>query len=137
MSSSFAVRSLLGLSRTRPSPILFHCPRRVSQIFPHLRCQTQPPLLRRTFAATHRAQYARPSPVVKSDPEPKKETDVSTDSRERPTLRENIYTIPNLLTASRILACPVLGWSIFHDDFYLATGLLVYAGLSDIVSDAS
>ncbi|KAL4062575.1 CDP-alcohol phosphatidyltransferase-domain-containing protein [Scleroderma citrinum] len=49
------------------------------------------------------------------------------------TVRENIYTIPNFLTLSRILACPVLGWSIFHDDFYLATSLLVYAGLSDIV----
>lgn len=50
-----------------------------------------------------------------------------------PPLRENIYTIPNLLTVSRILSCPVLGWSILHDDFFLATGLLVYAGLSDLV----
>lgn len=75
--------------------------------------------------------------MVKSDLKPEKETNVSTNSRERPTLRENIYTIPNLLTASRILACPLLGWSIFHDDFYLATGLLVYAGLSDLVSPAS
>ncbi|KAI0664229.1 CDP-alcohol phosphatidyltransferase-domain-containing protein [Cubamyces menziesii] len=50
-----------------------------------------------------------------------------------PTLRENIYTLPNLLTLSRIAACPVLGWSIVHDDFYLATGLLVYAGLTDLV----
>ncbi|KAG1739352.1 CDP-alcohol phosphatidyltransferase-domain-containing protein [Suillus occidentalis] len=49
-----------------------------------------------------------------------------------PPLRENIYTIPNLLTVSRILSCPVLGWSILHDDFFLATGLLVYAGLSDL-----
>ncbi|KAJ3563379.1 hypothetical protein NP233_g8979 [Leucocoprinus birnbaumii] len=48
-------------------------------------------------------------------------------------IRENIYTIPNLLTTSRILACPVLGWSILNDDFYLATGLLVYAGLTDLV----
>ncbi|KAI5996755.1 CDP-alcohol phosphatidyltransferase-domain-containing protein [Pisolithus marmoratus] len=44
-----------------------------------------------------------------------------------------IYTVPNLLTVSRILACPVLGWSILQDNFYLATGLLVYAGLSDLV----
>ncbi|KAI0642181.1 CDP-alcohol phosphatidyltransferase-domain-containing protein [Trametes meyenii] len=50
-----------------------------------------------------------------------------------PTIRENIYTLPNLLTLSRIVACPVLGWSIVHDDFYLATGLLVYAGLTDLV----
>ncbi|KAH0836766.1 CDP-alcohol phosphatidyltransferase-domain-containing protein [Lanmaoa asiatica] len=127
MSSLVSVRSLLGLSHTRPPPILSHC-QRVS----HFRCQLKfipPPLLRRNVAATRCVQYARPPPV----PEPKRETNVSTESRERPTLRENIYTLPNLLTASRILACPVLGWSIFHDDFYLATGLLVYAGLSDLV----
>ncbi|KAI6041340.1 CDP-alcohol phosphatidyltransferase-domain-containing protein [Pisolithus marmoratus] len=52
---------------------------------------------------------------------------------ENVTLREDIYTVPNLLTVSRILACPVLGWSILQDNFYLATGLLVYAGLSDLV----
>lgn len=54
-------------------------------------------------------------------------------SHENVTLREDIYTVPNLLTVSRILACPVLGWSILQDNFYLATGLLVYAGLSDLV----
>ncbi|KAG1812927.1 uncharacterized protein BJ212DRAFT_1448082 [Suillus subaureus] len=57
---------------------------------------------------------------------------VSDGSVATPPLRENIYTIPNLLTVSRILSCPVLGWSILHDDFFLATGLLVYAGLSDV-----
>ncbi|KAH9927003.1 CDP-alcohol phosphatidyltransferase-domain-containing protein [Fomitopsis serialis] len=49
------------------------------------------------------------------------------------TLRENIYTIPNILTVSRILACPVLGWAIVHDNFHFATALLVYAGLTDTV----
>ena len=48
-------------------------------------------------------------------------------------LRENIYTIPNALTVSRILSCPVLGWSILNGRYHLATGLLVYAGLSDWV----
>ncbi|KAF8733454.1 hypothetical protein AX14_003819 [Amanita brunnescens Koide BX004] len=47
-------------------------------------------------------------------------------------LRENVYTLPNLLTASRILACPFLGWSILQSDYYLATTLLVYAGLTDL-----
>lgn len=51
----------------------------------------------------------------------------------KPSIRENIYTIPNLLTVSRILACPILGWSILHDDFHLATGVLAYAGISDLV----
>jgi hypothetical protein len=51
----------------------------------------------------------------------------------RPTRRENIYTIPNLLTVSRILACPVLGWSIVQGDFVSATGILLYAGITDSV----
>ncbi|KAI0692520.1 CDP-alcohol phosphatidyltransferase-domain-containing protein [Cytidiella melzeri] len=46
---------------------------------------------------------------------------------------ENIYTLPNLLTVSRILACPLLGWAIVHDNFVLATSLLAYAGLTDWV----
>jgi cardiolipin synthase len=62
-----------------------------------------------------------------------RKTDDTKGSAVTPPLRENVYTIPNLLTVSRILSCPVLGWSILHDDFYLATGLLVYAGLSDLV----
>lgn len=56
-------------------------------------------------------------------------------SSPKPSLlkRENIYTIPNALTISRICACPILGWSILQGDFHLATGLLVYAGLTDLV----
>ena len=49
------------------------------------------------------------------------------------TIRENIYTLPNLLTVSRILACPVLGYYIVQDNFIAATSLLVYAGLTDLV----
>jgi len=48
-------------------------------------------------------------------------------------LRENIYTLPNFLTASRIIACPLIGWSILDGQFHLATSLLVYAGLTDLV----
>ncbi|XP_006459268.1 hypothetical protein AGABI2DRAFT_191269 [Agaricus bisporus var. bisporus H97] len=51
----------------------------------------------------------------------------------RPAIRENIYTLPNLLTSSRILSCPVLGWSILADNYHLATGILVYAGLTDLI----
>ncbi|TFK53459.1 hypothetical protein OE88DRAFT_1655606 [Heliocybe sulcata] len=48
-------------------------------------------------------------------------------------LRENIYTWPNLLTVSRIVACPILGYTIVKGDFVAATSLLVYAGLTDFV----
>lgn len=49
------------------------------------------------------------------------------------TLRENIYTIPNLLTVSRILACPLLGYFIVQGNYVYATSLLAYAGLTDLV----
>ncbi|KAJ3752803.1 CDP-alcohol phosphatidyltransferase-domain-containing protein [Lentinula raphanica] len=52
--------------------------------------------------------------------------------RRKLALRENIYTLPNLLTTSRILACPAIGWSILQGQFDLATSLLVYAGLTDL-----
>ena len=47
--------------------------------------------------------------------------------------RENIYTLPNALTLSRILSCPLLGYSILDGNFTLATGILAYAGISDWV----
>ena len=54
--------------------------------------------------------------------------------RQKPALRENIYTFPNLLTLSRIAACPALGWVILSDNYVAATGLLLYAGITDWVS---
>ncbi|KAL8370423.1 hypothetical protein RB595_000684 [Gaeumannomyces hyphopodioides] len=47
--------------------------------------------------------------------------------------RENIYTIPNMLTASRLIAAPVVGYAILHDQHALALGLFAYAGLSDLL----
>lgn len=55
-------------------------------------------------------------------------------SQRKPSLRENIYTFPNLLTVSRIAACPALGWSILSDNYSAATCLLLYAGITDWVS---
>ena len=51
----------------------------------------------------------------------------------KPGIKENIYTLPNLLTVSRIFSCPILGWSILGGNYHLSTGLLVYAGLTDWV----
>ena len=73
----------------------------------------------------YRRQYSSQAPTPKPPP--------STDPERKPTLRENIYTLPNFLTLSRIAACPILGWSILADDFVLATGLLAYAGITDLV----
>ncbi|KAJ2986834.1 hypothetical protein NUW54_g9611 [Trametes sanguinea] len=80
------------------------------------------------------------NPVWRSVPPPpdnlkkgRQSEDEPTPAEKASTIRENIYTIPNLLTLSRIAACPVLGWSIVNNDFYFATGILLYAGLTDLV----
>ncbi len=46
---------------------------------------------------------------------------------------ENIYTIPNLLTLSRLLAAPVIGYCILHDHHAWALGLFAYAGITDLL----
>ncbi|KAG0709449.1 CDP-alcohol phosphatidyltransferase-domain-containing protein [Suillus ampliporus] len=81
---------------------------------------------------TMSSQSPEPSLPLMSGRSDRKADDTKSSAATPPSLRENIYTIPNLLTVSRILSCPVLGWSILNDDFFLATGLLVYAGLSDL-----
>lgn len=49
------------------------------------------------------------------------------------TARENIYTLPNILTVSRLLAAPLIGYLIVHEQHAWAAGLFVYAGLSDLI----
>ncbi|KAI1412985.1 hypothetical protein F5Y13DRAFT_40133 [Hypoxylon sp. FL1857] len=52
-----------------------------------------------------------------------------------PTLtpHENIYTVPNLLTFSRLVAAPFIGYAILHDAHVWALGLFAYAGVSDLL----
>jgi cardiolipin synthase (CMP-forming) len=49
------------------------------------------------------------------------------------TTHENIYTVPNLLTFSRLIAAPAIGYAILHDAHSWALGLFVYAGVSDLL----
>ncbi|KAI1803221.1 hypothetical protein F4811DRAFT_525967 [Daldinia bambusicola] len=49
------------------------------------------------------------------------------------TQHENIYTVPNLLTFSRLVAAPFIGYAIVHDAHVLALGLFAYAGVSDLL----
>ncbi|KAL8729035.1 MAG: hypothetical protein Q9181_005146 [Wetmoreana brouardii] len=46
---------------------------------------------------------------------------------------ENIYTIPNILTFSRFVASPVIGYLILHEQHIAALALFVYAGATDLV----
>jgi cardiolipin synthase len=46
---------------------------------------------------------------------------------------ENIYTIPNFLTLTRLAAAPVIGYLVLHDSYAWALGLFVYAGVTDFI----
>jgi cardiolipin synthase len=46
---------------------------------------------------------------------------------------ENIYTIPNILTVTRLVAAPIVGYLILHGHHVWAVGLFAYAGITDLV----
>lgn len=48
--------------------------------------------------------------------------------------RENVLTIPNLLCVGRGILAPYLGYVIIQQDYSLGMGLLIFAGITDIVS---
>lgn len=48
--------------------------------------------------------------------------------------RENVFTIPNLLCVGRGVLAPYLGYVIVQQDYALGMGLLVFAGVTDVVS---
>ncbi|EEH03030.1 cardiolipin synthetase [Histoplasma capsulatum G186AR] len=48
-------------------------------------------------------------------------------------VHENIYTIPNILTFSRLAAAPVIGYCILHSYDILALSLFAYASVTDLV----
>ncbi|RZF34295.1 hypothetical protein LSTR_LSTR015125, partial [Laodelphax striatellus] len=45
--------------------------------------------------------------------------------------RENIWTIPNMLTVLRIAMSPFLGYLICQNNYELALGLVIFAGFTD------
>ncbi|KAH8683041.1 CDP-alcohol phosphatidyltransferase-domain-containing protein [Tricladium varicosporioides] len=49
------------------------------------------------------------------------------------TPHENIYTIPNILTFTRLIAAPAIGYLVLHDQHAWAVGLFAYAGITDLI----
>lgn len=46
---------------------------------------------------------------------------------------ENIYTLPNILTVSRLIAAPIVGYLVVKEQHAWAVGLFAYAGITDLV----
>lgn len=49
------------------------------------------------------------------------------------TPHENIYNIPNFLTATRLVAAPVVGYLVLNGDLKYAVVLFAYAGITDLI----
>ncbi|KAI1029929.1 hypothetical protein LB503_008224 [Fusarium chuoi] len=54
-------------------------------------------------------------------------------SRPAAVLHEDIYTLPNILTFTRLVAAPVIGYLVLHDQHAWAVGLFAYAGVTDLL----
>jgi len=46
---------------------------------------------------------------------------------------ENVLTIPNVLTVSRVVMCPILGYLVVQHDYSTALGLFAVAGMTDLL----
>ncbi|XP_041969137.1 probable cardiolipin synthase (CMP-forming) [Aricia agestis] len=47
--------------------------------------------------------------------------------------RENVFTVPNILCVTRIVLSPYLGYVILQDNYNLALGILICAGVTDLL----
>ncbi|KAF4450584.1 CDP-diacylglycerol-glycerol-3-phosphate 3-phosphatidyltransferase [Fusarium austroafricanum] len=57
----------------------------------------------------------------------------TSSSRPATALHEDIYTLPNILTFTRLAAAPVIGYLVLHDQHAWAVGLFAYAGVTDLL----
>lgn len=85
------------------------------------------------------SQSSPPSTPLQSSPRRKRRIKefrnqiLSSLNLKKQTKHENIYTIPNFLTFSRLLAAPLIGYLVLHDQHVWAVGLFVYAGVTDLI----
>ncbi|CAI8055536.1 Probable cardiolipin synthase (CMP-forming) [Geodia barretti] len=63
----------------------------------------------------------------------KPDTGVSEEDDHHSFEKENIWTIPNVLSLSRILLSPILGYQVLQESYLMAFGLLAVAAVSDVV----
>jgi cardiolipin synthase (CMP-forming) len=87
---------------------------------------------------TKQARYSSsPTPPPPSSPSPTpKPSKILTqplESLSSLTPHENIYTIPNLLTFSRLFAAPVVGYLVLNHQPFWALTLFAYAGITDLL----
>ena len=126
-----SVKACLNSSLLRPPNV---SPAKTRLPLHLVRVSFQPsiPSFHRTFTLSSRL-CQQPIRPTDHDRQTEEKTRGAVNEKFRAVGAEKIWTIPNILTFSRILSCPALGYAILHNNFYVATGLLVYASLTDLV----
>ncbi|XP_025424893.1 probable cardiolipin synthase (CMP-forming) [Sipha flava] len=56
-----------------------------------------------------------------------------TKSKVRDTIKENVWTIPNMLCMTRIVLCPYLGYLIVNENFGYALSFVAIASITDLI----
>lgn len=79
----------------------------------------------------NRLTPSRPESTPESKEKPKPKSKLL--SRLPMSAHENIYTVPNILTFSRLLAAPAVGYLLVHNHHTAALSLFAYAGITDLV----
>ncbi|KAH3906554.1 hypothetical protein HBI56_117170 [Parastagonospora nodorum] len=94
--------------------------------------------------STSYTRQARPEDATSSvSKSPQNEPPPSTTAKLATTLKstlklnttrhENIYNLPNFLTLTRLIATPMVGYLIIHDQHLYAFSLFTYAAVSDLL----
>ncbi|KKA23284.1 Phosphatidyl synthase [Rasamsonia emersonii CBS 393.64] len=84
------------------------------------------PIQQRRGTATNKSEEEKKSPEnSKSKPR--------LLSRLPASLHENIYTVPNILTFSRLAAAPIVGYLLVNNYHVAALSLFAYAGITDLI----
>lgn len=66
--------------------------------------------------------------------EDRKDTNPTTKlSQDLLSTHENIYTLPNFLTLTRLIAAPVVGYLLAYEQYPAALAVFLYAGITDLV----
>jgi cardiolipin synthase len=83
------------------------------------------------------AQYFRDRTLIplqhKIPPSAAAQLAATLESTLKPTKHENIYNLPNLLTLTRLVATPMVGYLIIHNHHLYAFSLFTYAAFSDLL----
>lgn len=74
-----------------------------------------------------------PKPVTRESTPPTSPPSASSASSTQDVIHEDIYTIPNALTMTRLIAAPAIGYLVLHDQHAWAAGLFAYAGITDLL----